>query len=201
MSAVPIHIVDDDESIRDSLAWLLRSRGIEAVSYASGEAFLEAYTPALRGVIVLDIRMGGISGLEVLDALAAQGARQPIVMLSGHGDVPIAVGALKKGAVDFFEKPFNDNQMVDRLIELLALEEARHASAASLSLVEERRAQLSERERAVMALMISGKLNKQIAGELGIAIRTVEVHRARVLEKMGVRNAVELAALLGGTAS
>ena len=122
---------------------------------------------------------------------------KPIVILSGHGDVPAAVAALKMGAVDFLEKPFNDNQMVDRVIELLALEATRFAARASRGAVQERLASLSEREREVMELMIKGRLNKQIAGDLGIAMRTVEVHRARILDKMGVRNGIELAALLG----
>jgi two-component system, LuxR family, response regulator DctR len=195
-SAILVHIVDDDESIRDSLTWLLASRGLAARSYASGEAFLETWSPELRGVILLDVRMGGMSGLEVLDVLVARGARQPVAMLSGHGDVPLAVSALKKGASDFMEKPFNDNQLVDRLQELLVQEGEIFLRSAGDSALAARRALLSEREREVMTLMISGKLNKQIAGELNIAIRTVEVHRARVLEKMGVRNAVELAALL-----
>jgi len=195
--ATPIHIVDDEEAIRDSLAWLLASRGITSRLYASGEAFLASWHQEMRGVVILDIRMGGISGLEVLDRLIEQGAKQPIVILSGHGDVPVAVGALKKGAVDFLEKPFNDNQMVDRVIEWQALEAERFARFARDDAFRERLAQLSEREREVMELMIRGRLNKQIAGDLGIAMRTVEVHRARVLDKMGVRNAVELAALLG----
>lgn len=196
MSEIPVHIVDDDESIRDSLSWLLGSRGLKTCCYPSGEAFLDAWTPAMRGVILLDVRMEGMSGLEVLDVLVERGAHQPVAMLSGHGDVPLAVNALKKGASDFMEKPFNDNQLVDRLQELLALEEALVARNIGHSALAARRALLSEREREVMTLMVAGKLNKQIAGELNIAIRTVEVHRARVLEKMGVRNAVELAALI-----
>lgn len=191
-----VHLVDDEEAIRDSLAWLLKSRGIASVGYASGEAFLEAWRPEMRGIIILDIRMQGLSGLEVLDRLVARAAPQPIVILSGHGDVPAAVSALKNGAVDFLEKPFNDNQMVDRVIELLALEATRHAARLSLGAVQDRLASLSEREREVMELMIKGRLNKQIAGDLGIAMRTVEVHRARVLDKMGVRNGIELTALL-----
>lgn len=192
-----VHIVDDEEAIRDSLAWLLTSRGIASQGYASGEAFLAAYRLEMRGIVILDIRMGGLSGIEVLDRLVARGASQPIVILSGHGDVPAAVAALKMGAVDFLEKPFNDNQMVDRVIELLALEATRFAARASRGAVQERLASLSEREREVMELMIKGRLNKQIAGDLGIAMRTVEVHRARILDKMGVRNGIELAALLG----
>ena len=196
MSSV-VHIVDDEDAIRDSLGWLLKSRGIISVGYASGEAFLEAYTPEMRGIIILDIRMGGMSGIEVLDRLVARGAPQPIVILSGHGDVPAAVAALKMGAVDFLEKPFNDNQLVDRIIELQALEAVRFATRESRGAMQERLASLSEREREVMELMIRGRLNKQIAGDLGIAMRTVEVHRARILEKIGVRNGIELAALLG----
>ncbi len=196
VSEIPVHIVDDDESIRDSLAWLLASRGLQARSYASGEAFLAAFTPQLRGVIVLDMRMEGMSGLEVLDVLSERRASNPIVMLTGHADVPIAVAALKKGAMDFLEKPFNDNQLVDRIQALIAIEAVRFLRDCGAARLAERRATLSEREREVMLRMLAGKLNKQIAGELDIAIRTVEVHRARVLEKMGVRNAVELAALL-----
>lgn len=195
-----VHIVDDEDVIRDSLAWLLTSRGIVSRGYASGEAFLEAWTPGLRGIIILDIRMGGLSGVEVLDRLVSLGARQPIVILSGHGDVPVAVSSLKMGAADFLEKPFNDNQMVDRVIELLALEARRYAERQSQSAVLERLASLSDREREVMELMIKGRLNKQIAGDLGIAMRTVEVHRARILDKMGVRNGIELGALLGRSA-
>jgi two-component system, LuxR family, response regulator DctR len=195
--AAPVHIVDDEEAIRDALAWLLSSRGIASQCYDSGEAFLAAYRPEMRGIIILDIRMGGLSGIEVLDRLVARAASQPIVILSGHGDVPAAVAALKMGAVDFLEKPFNDNQMVDRVIELLALEATRFAARASRGAVQERLASLSEREREVMELMIKGRLNKQIAGDLGIAMRTVEVHRSRILDKMGVRNGIELAALLG----
>ncbi len=194
-----VHIVDDEEAIRDSLAWLLTSRGIASCSYPSGEAFLESYRPELRGIIILDIRMGGLSGIEVLDRLIAERAEQPIVILSGHGDVPLAVSALKRGAVDFLEKPFNDNQMVDRVIELLQLEEARHVARAARGVVRERLNSLSEREREVMERMIAGRLNKQIAADLGIAMRTVEVHRARILEKMSVRNGIELAAMLGNS--
>lgn len=197
MTVAPIHIVDDDESIRDSLSWLIASRGLNTLTYDSGEAFLEALTPGIRGVIVLDMRMEGMSGLEVLDALVARHVRNPIVFLTGHADVPIAVEALKKGAADFLEKPFNDNQLVDRLLQLLEQEAVQFTRDAGAARLAERRALLSDREREVMALMVAGKLNKQMAAELDIAIRTVEVHRSRVLEKMGVRNAVELTALLG----
>lgn len=192
-----VHIIDDEEAIRDSLSWLFTSRGIATREYPSGEAFLASYAPDMRGIIVLDIRMAGLSGLEVLDRLVEMGADQPIMILSGHGDVPAAVTALKRGAVDFLEKPFNDNQMVDRVIELIELEARRFSERISRGVVHERLASLSEREREVLDLMISGRLNKQIAADLGIAMRTVEVHRARVLDKMGVRNGIELAGLIG----
>ncbi len=195
-SEILVHIVDDEEAIRDSLVWLFASRGIKATSYASGEDFLVAHAAGLRGVIILDLRLGGISGIEVLDRLVAAGAEQPVIMLSGHGDVPLAVAALKRGAMDFLEKPFNDNQLVDRIVELLAIEETRQAARETRLALKDRLATLSDREREVMDLMIRGRLNKQIAGDLGIAMRTVEVHRARVLEKMGVRNGIELAALM-----
>jgi two-component system response regulator DctR len=192
-----VHIVDDEHAVRDSMAWLLQSRGIDSRGYPSGEAFLDAYHADLDGVVILDIRMDGLSGLEVLDRLMERGATQPIIMLSGHADVPAAVAALKKGAVDFFEKPFSDNQMVDRILELHAMSLARRSERTARLAVETRLSSLSEREMEVMERMIAGRLNKQIAGDLGIAMRTVEVHRARILEKMGVRNAVELAAVLG----
>ncbi len=192
-----VHIVDDEDAVRDSMAWLLQSRGIDSCGYGSGEAFLSAYHADLDGVVILDIRMDGLSGLEVLDRLMERGATQPIIMLSGHADVPAAVAALKKGAVDFFEKPFSDNQMVDRILELHQMSLARRSERTARLAVETRLASLSEREMEVMERMIAGRLNKQIAGDLGIAMRTVEVHRARILEKMGVRNAVELAAVLG----
>ncbi|HUN12950.1 MAG TPA: response regulator [Rhabdaerophilum sp.] len=195
-SEIDVHIVDDEEAIRDSLAWLFASRGIRAACYASGENFLEVQAAGLQGVIILDLRLGGISGIEVLERLVAAGCDQPVVMLSGHGDVPLAVAALKRGAMDFLEKPFNDNQLVDRIVELLAIEEARQAARETRLALKDRLATLSDREREVMELLIRGRLNKQIAADLGIAMRTVEVHRARVLEKMGVRNGIELAALM-----
>ncbi|MFY8156871.1 MAG: response regulator transcription factor [Rhabdaerophilum sp.] len=196
-----VHIVDDEHAVRDAMAWLLQSRGIDSRGYPSGEAFLEVYRADLDGVVILDIRMDGLSGLEVLDRLMEAGATQPVIMLSGHADVPAAVAALKKGAVDFFEKPFSDNQMVDRILELHAMSLTRRSERTARLAVETRLASLSEREMEVMERMIAGRLNKQIAGDLGIAMRTVEVHRARILEKMGVRNAVELAAVLGRAGS
>lgn len=191
-----VFIVDDDEAIRDALSWLLQSRGVEAEGFDSAEAFLARWNPDMAGCLLLDIRMSGMSGLDLFDRLRAVQARLPVIFLTGHGDVPMAVGALKKGARDFVEKPFNDNELVDRVIEALEWDAQRRADEAGLADLNARLEQLTARERQVMDLVLAGKLNKVIADELGITMRTVEVHRAHVFEKMGVKTAVELAQLL-----
>jgi two-component system response regulator DctR len=197
MSEPAAHVVDDDEAIRDALTWLLRSRGVAARTFDSGESFLAAFSDAMRGCVVLDVRMDGMSGVEVHDQLLARGCRMPVLFLTGHGDVPLAVAALKKGAFDFAEKPFNDNQLVNRVIEAMALDEARRQQRAAEEGLSARLAQLTPREREVMDQVAAGKQNKEIAEALQVAVRTVEVHRARVFQKMGVKSAVELALLLG----
>jgi two-component system, LuxR family, response regulator DctR len=196
VSDATAHIVDDDAAIRDALSWLLRSRGVSAQAWASGEAFLAGLSQQMRGCIVLDVRMGGMSGIEVHDQLVDRGCRMPVIFLTGHGDVPLAVAALKKGAFDFVEKPFNDNQLVDRVIEAMRSEEALQQELAAEAGLSAKLAQLTPREREVMGRVLAGDHNKTIADALDIAIRTVEVHRAHVFEKMGVRSAVELARLL-----
>ncbi len=195
-----VHIVDDDEAIRDALAWLFQSRGVEVAAFASAEDFLAAWHPDMAGCLLLDVRMEGMSGLQLFDELLVRGCAMPAVFLTGHGDVPLAVSALKKGAHDFFEKPFNDNDLVDRIIEALGKDAVRRANQAQDASLSARVATLSEREKQVMELILAGKLNKLIADELAIAMRTVEVHRARIFEKMGVKSAVELAQLLSGKA-
>lgn len=196
MSQAFAHIVDDDEAIRDALTWLFRTRQVASQPWESAEAFLAAWQPDWRGCIVLDIRMREMSGLECFEALREQGNSLPVIFLTGHGDVPMAVGALKKGAFDFLEKPVDDNALVDRVIRALAADARRQASEASQATVATRIAQLTPRELEVMRLVLAGKFNKVIADELNISMRTVEVHRSRVFEKMGVRSAVELAQLL-----
>ena len=196
MSQAFAHIVDDDEAIRDALTWLFRTRQVASQPWESAEAFLAAWQPDWRGCIVLDIRMREMSGLECFDALRERGNTLPVIFLTGHGDVPMAVGALKKGAFDFLEKPVDDNALVDRVIRALASDARRQASEASQATVATRIAQLTPREHEVMRLVLAGKFNKVIADELNISMRTVEVHRSRVFEKMGVRSAVELAQLL-----
>ena len=189
-------IVDDDEPIRDSLGWLLQSRGVANVSFASGEEFLAEWHGDLAGCLLLDIRMPGMGGIELFDRLLEAGCRLPVIFLTGHGDVPMAVSALKKGAFDFVEKPFNDNELVDRVIAALKLDAERRQAAASAESINARMERLTARERQVMELILAGKLNKVIATELAVSMRTVEVHRSSVFEKMGVRTAVELAQLL-----
>ncbi|MBL8395949.1 MAG: response regulator transcription factor [Candidatus Accumulibacter sp.] len=192
------YLVDDDEAIRDSLTWLLESRGVACASYPSAEDFLAAWDSSLAGCIVLDIRMDGMSGPELFELLCERGCKLPVIFLTGHGDVPMAVSALKKGAFDFVEKPCNDNELVNRVIEALKLDANQRVAASDSDSVNSLIARLTTRERQVMELVLSGKLNKLIADELQISMRTVEVHRANLLEKMGVRTAVELAQLLAG---
>ncbi|MCC2960860.1 response regulator [Massilia sp. IC2-278] len=191
-----LHIVDDEEVIRDALAWLAQSRGLAARGYAGGQAFLDSVgEPDLDGdCVLLDVRMPDMNGVAVFDQLIGRGLlpRLPVIFLTGHGDVPMAVDSLKRGAFDFFEKPFNDNQLMDRVDQALA---ASRAAAAS-DQVRMRLATLSAREREVLDLILAGKMNKVVADELGISMRTVEVHRAHIFDKMQVKTAVELAGLL-----
>jgi two-component system response regulator DctR len=191
-----VYLVDDDDAIRDSLGWLLQSRGLACRPFASAEHFLEAWTPQLAGCLLLDIRMHGMSGLQLFERLLEQDNRLPVIFLTGHGDVPMAVSALKKGAFDFVEKPFNDNELVNRVVEALQLDARNRASAADSDSLNGRLERLTVRERQIMDLILAGKFNKVIADELQISMRTVEVHRAHLFEKMGVRTAVELSQLM-----
>jgi two-component system response regulator DctR len=203
-----VYLVDDEEVVREALAWLLRSRRLLSEGYASAEAFeamLAAQTggsrpswPGAPSCLLLDVRMPGTSGLVLFERLAERGLLQvlPVIFLTGHGDVPTAVAAVKRGAFDFVEKPFSDNALVDRVEQALAAStEAIHRRRAKEQL-QRALQELTEREREVMQLVIDGKPNKLIADALDISVRTVEVHRARVFEKMHVKSAVELANLL-----
>ncbi len=196
MNAACTHIIDDDEAIRDALEWLFKTRGVSCRTWSSGESFLDAWQPHWRGCIVLDIRMQGMSGLECFDTLLARGCQLPVNFITGHGDVPMAVSALKKGAFHFIEKPFNDHDLVDLVEKALATDRDRQQVAASRETIESRLATLTQREREVMELILEGKYNKVIADELSISMRTVEAHRSRIVDKMEVRSAVELAQLL-----
>ncbi len=197
-----VYVVDDDDSVRDALAWLLRSRHLPSQTFDSGEAFEaflgEHFMPQEACCVLLDVRMPGISGLALFDRMVERGLARcmPVIFLTGHADVPTAVDAVKRGAFDFCEKPFSDNALVDRVEQAIARSrealDARGRSAQLRVLLNE----LTEREREVMRLVIEGLPNKLIADELQISVRTVEVHRARVFDKMAVKSAVELANLL-----
>ena len=190
------HLVDDDDAIRDALAWLLRSRGIDSAGYASAEDFLACWTPEMAGCVVLDMRLGGMSGLDCFDRLCERQSTLPVIFLTGHGDVPMAVGALKKGAFDFFEKPVNDNELAERIEQALARHAELLQATAAVDSVKLRISGLTRRERQIMERILAGKYNKVIADELNISMRTVEVHRANLFDKMQVKTAVELANLL-----
>jgi len=202
VSNATVYIVDDDAGVREALAWLLRSRRLPSESFDSAEAFDAALRarPAQRHpyCLLLDVRMPGMSGLALFDLLIVRGdlATMPVIFLTGHADVPTAVDAVKRGAFDFCEKPFSDNVLVDRIEQALAQSAARLATLRERSDLQVRLADLTERERDVMDLVVAGLPNKLIADQLDISVRTVEVHRARVFDKMQVKSAVELANLL-----
>jgi two-component system, LuxR family, response regulator DctR len=196
-----VYIVDDDSSVRDALAWLLRSRRLLHESHASAEAFWEQVhlrMPRQACCVLLDVRMPGMSGLALFEQLLALPwcAVLPVIFLTGHADVPTAVDAVKRGAFDFCEKPFSDNALVDRIEQALLASEAALAQLQERQQMQERVTELTERERDVMLLVTQGLPNKLVADQLQISVRTVEVHRARVFDKMGVKSAVELTNLL-----
>jgi two-component system response regulator DctR len=199
-----VYIVDDEEVVRDALAWLLRSRRLLSEGFASADAFAAWFErqpepwPRAPGCMLLDVRMPGTSGLALFERLADAGLAEalPVIFLTGHGDVPTAVAAVKRGAFDFVEKPFSNNALVDRVEQALAKSAAALAARRAQAQAAGALAELTERERDVMRLVVAGRPNKLIADELQISVRTVEVHRARVFEKMNVRSAVELANLL-----
>lgn len=199
MNLPQAHIVDDDEAIRDALSWLLKSRSIPSTTYASAEDFLAVWSPQLAGCIVLDMRMTGMTGLDCFEQLQERQSTLPVIFLTGHGDVPLAVATLKKGAFDFFEKPLNDNELASRIAEAIAHNAEQRENNASLSSLNKRLANLTSREKQIMELVLAGKLNKVIADQLNISMRTVEVHRANIFDKMAVKPAVELANLINPT--
>lgn len=213
-----VFIVDDDASVREGMAWLLRTRRLLSESFDSAEAFLAMVQgngasvvagvgaawqpdPALlqqSACILLDVRMPGMSGLALFEQLLAKGIAQawPVIFLTGHADVPTAVDSVKRGAFDFCEKPFSDNALVDRVEQALALSQERLLARQTQQRLQSRLLELTERERDVMRLVVEGLPNKLIADQLDISVRTVEVHRARVFDKMEVKSAVELANLM-----
>jgi len=197
-----VYIVDDDASVRDALAWLLRSRRLLSESFASAEVFdarvSRDFKVHLPSCVLLDVRMPGMSGLALFEKLIGYGLQStlPVIFLTGHADVPTAVAAVKRGAFDFCEKPFSDNALVDRIEQALVFSAAALAQHSESSSLQAQMASLTDRERDVLRLVVGGLPNKLVADQLDISVRTVEVHRARVFDKMGVKSAVELANLL-----
>jgi two-component system, LuxR family, response regulator DctR len=199
MKGGTVYLLDDEAAVLDALGFLLASRGLDVRAHASGPALLAAVdaTPRpLAGVFLLDMRMEPMPGTRVFDELVARRLRNPVLFLTGHGDIAMAVDALKKGAFDFLEKPYSDNALADRVEQALAVDAAMHRLDARSAEREARLASLTEREHEVMQRVAAGKLNKVIADELHVSVRTVEVHRARVYAKLGVRSAAEVATLL-----
>ncbi|WP_137936730.1 response regulator transcription factor [Chitinivorax sp. B] len=192
MEQATVFVVDDDEAMRDSLTWLLESKNLKVACYASGEDFIAAYNPGTHGCLVVDVRMPGMSGTELHEKLKELNYDIPVIFITGHGDVPMAVRAVKRGAVDFLEKPFNDRDLLNTIEQSLEQDRTNRDRKAQNSQAANRLASLTAREREVMDLVCAGKLNKIIADELGISIKTVEAHRAKVMEKVGVHSVAEL---------
>lgn len=187
-----VFVVDDDASIRTAMTMLLRSVDLRCECFESADDFLQSGAAELPGCLVLDIRMPGISGIELQAALADRGSTLPIIFVSGHGDIPMAVSAMRNGAMDFIQKPFRDQELLDRIHAALKADVAQRSSREELAGIHERIARLTNREREVFDLIVTGRPNKVIAFELDVSQRTVEIHRARVMEKMQARSLAEL---------
>ena len=190
-----VFIVDDDKAVQQSLSMLVETVGLNAQTYSRAEDFLDAYDPAQAGCLLLDVRMPGMSGLELQSKLAAEGINIPIIIVTGHSDVPMAVEAVKAGAIDFIEKPFRDQVLLDDIQKALEQDALDRREQTERADIEAKKALLTPREREVMELLVVGKSNKVIAYELGISQKTVDFHRAHIIEKMQVGSVVELVRL------
>ena len=196
MSLIPkkgtVHVVDDDEAVRDSLQWLLEGKDYRVRCFDSAESFLSRFDPREVACVLADIRMNGMSGLELQDKLIERKSPLPIVFITGHGDVPMAVSSMKKGAMDFIEKPFKEEELVslvERMLEKARVSFSQHLEAASRDALLSR---LTAREAQVLERIVAGRLNKQIADDLGISIKTVEAHRANIMEKLNANTVADL---------
>ena len=187
-----VFVVDDDQAMRNSLKWLIESVGMQVETYTSASEFIDSYYPGRAGCLLLDVRMPGMSGLELQAYLSRQEIRIPIVIITGHGDVSMAVRAMKAGAVDFIEKPFNDQALLDSIRNALDFDEQQRSLQAQRAEIAARLAQLTPREHEVMEMVTDGRSNKEIAAELGVSAKTVEAHRARVMDKMQADSLAEL---------
>jgi FixJ family two-component response regulator len=195
-----VFVVDDDRAIRDSLSWLLNSVGLPVRAYAKAADFLADHDPAQPGCLVLDVRMPGMSGLDLQAELERRGVELPTIVITGHAEVPMAVRAVKAGAIDFIEKPFSDQFLLDRVRQALEIDRQNREVRSRREDARQRLAALTAREREVLHLVVAGKANKEIASDLGVSTKTVEVHRAHVMSKMHVDSLAELirVALLAG---
>ncbi len=187
-----IFIVDDDEAVRDSLRWLLEANGHHVQCFADAEDFLNTYDPQQLAILIVDVRMPGMSGLELQEVLIARNATLPMVFITGHGDVPMAVSTMKKGAIDFLEKPFNESDLRAIVARMMEQATERAQQVAQQRSHEEVLSRLTAREQQVLERIVAGRLNKQIAGDLNISIKTVEAHRANIMEKLEVTTVADL---------
>jgi two-component system response regulator TtrR len=187
-----VYIVEDDDALRDSLCWLVDSASYQAAAFASAESFLAGYEPGAGVCLVLDVRMPGMSGLQLQEVLLRLHQNIPIIFVTGHGDVPMAVNAIKRGAIDFIEKPFRDEDLLSKIEDAARSERRLADSRMRYRMIAPRLATLTTREREVMRRVVDGKPNKCIAKDLAISIKTVEAHRSRMMEKLGVSSIAEL---------
>jgi two-component system, LuxR family, response regulator FixJ len=187
-----VFIVDDDDAVRSSLRLLLKSVGLQPTAFPSARDYLAAWDPDQPGCVVLDVRMPGMSGLELQEELNRRGAIVPVIFITGHGDIPMAVEAMQHGAFDFLQKPFRDQDLIDRIQKATERDAANRAQLREKELIRARLDSLTPREREVLTLVTSGKANKVMAGDLGVSQRTVEIHRARVMEKMHAASLAQL---------
>ncbi len=192
-----VYVVDDDEAVRDSLKLLLESVDLSCQTFASATDFLDEHNPDQHSCLVADIRMPGMSGLDLQEELNRRSSTIPILFITGHGDVPMAVDAMKSGALDFIQKPFRDQDLLDRIHQALESDEEAREDNRELSETRNRIARLTARETEVMHRVVQGQANKVIALDLGVSQRTVEIHRARVMQKMGARSLAELVRMVG----
>jgi two-component system response regulator FixJ len=191
-----VFVVDDDDAVRDSLRMLLKSAGVHAEACASAQDFLSSYDASHPGCLVLDVRMPGMSGLEMQHELNLRGVTMPVIFITGHGDIPMAVEAMQHGAFDFLQKPFRDQELLDRVQRALVRDTENRTRLRHTDRIRERLASLSPREREVLDLVTQGKANKMVAGDLGVSQRTVEIHRAHVMQKMEAGSLAELVRMM-----
>jgi FixJ family two-component response regulator len=191
-SLLAVAIIDDDEAVRDSLQWLMESRNFQVLSYASADEFLSTWEPNKTACLILDIRMPGMTGVELHDELVRQGHETSVIFITGHGDVPMAVSRMKKGAVDFLQKPFDHDELCSLARDAIEREQLKRASTKKLTASQERLARLTARESQVLERIVAGRLNKQIADDLTISIKTVEAHRSNIMDKLNARTMADL---------